>query len=1038
MAHDPVVSQTIDDITFELPPGFKLEKVAAEPLVKWPVVCDWDSAGNLLVVESGGVGRPIEEHNQLKVHRIIRLVDRDGDGVFDERQLVVDKLPFTEGVLAYRDSIYACAPPQILKFTDSDQDGSFEQREVWFDGTTITGCANDLHGPYLGRDGWIYWCKGAFAAQQHRYLDGRMFESRAAHVFRRHWTGGDVEPVATGGMDNPVELAVNRAGERFFTSTFLHHPHNGLRDGIAHAVYGGVYGKDHDVFAGHYRTGELMPVMTDLGPAAPSGLLCLRRPDVVPAPEDGREYLVAALFNLQKVTLHKLIPSGASYTTEETTLLKGDRIDFHPTDVLEDADGSLLIVDTGGWYNLCCPTSKIDQQTAAGGVYRLSKSGTPIRADANNSLPDQLTVDTSATDLAELIHDRRPWLARSAVETIANLDGAAAATVVQLLSQQLQNREWPSPKRLDALWALGQSRHADALPIITDALQSDDSQLVQAACQILSLHRVGDSRPSLENLLKSPSLAIRRTAAEAIGRIGHAASVQPLLQALQDSENKLASSDRILQHSVIYALIEIGDADAIFHDLRSGRPTSAELLAGLIALDQLGQSANIETDLFAAALNAGQDGIAAGAAKLLAKHRHRAAEFQQWLTGQIRQRNAADQVSPAARVLLQAWKDTAPVQSLVVAAINDAIVVSAKQQLSGLAGLTTLFTSIDGYAPVDQTDEALAELLTQLSTDDAADVDAILSTLDLKEASQTRAAMIHRAEACPDTTHALRLIAWLPEPAEVSQAKLQTRLVDSLLSDNEDLAGLATSALPNVRISSSTAQRLVREAALFPPRTLSVAIEAVSRVGDDGLDQQLVRSLRELPAARTLNLDQFENLYRGRSSSLRDEVGQTVAILRQPSADIEASVTEKLAQLGHGDAAKGMQLFRSSKATCSACHRVGYVGGEIGPELSRIGASRTRAALLEAVMFPNARLEQSYQSTTVLTVDGEVYTGLIRHQGDSRVVEMQLSADKTISISKDEIESMQPSSVSVMPAGLDKLLSDEEIADLLAFLQSAR
>ena len=89
-------------------------------------------------------------------------------------------------------------------------------------------------------------------------------------------------------------------------------------------------------------------------------------------------------------------------------------------------------------------------------------------------------------------------------------------------------------------------------------------------------------------------------------------------------------------------------------------------------------------------------------------------------------------------------------------------------------------------------------------------------------------------------------------------------------------------------------------------------------------------------------------------------------------------------------------------------------------------------------MFPSSRLEQSFQSTTVLTGDGKVYSGLIRHQGDPRIVKLQLSADKSISINKDEIESMKPSEVSVMPAGLDKLLSNEEIADLLAFLQSAR
>ena len=52
-----------------------------------------------------------------------------------------------------------------------------------------------------------------------------------------------------------------------------------------------------------------------------------------------------------------------------------DNIDFHPTDVIEDADGSLLIVDTGGWYKLCCPTSQLVKPDVTGAIYRVKKVG---------------------------------------------------------------------------------------------------------------------------------------------------------------------------------------------------------------------------------------------------------------------------------------------------------------------------------------------------------------------------------------------------------------------------------------------------------------------------------------------------------------------------------------------------------------------------------------------------------------------------------------------------------------------------------------
>ncbi|MCA9160216.1 MAG: hypothetical protein KDA72_17900, partial [Planctomycetales bacterium] len=371
----PTRTVHIGETQFTIPTDMHLESVANQGLTTWPMLADWDLRGRLMLVESGGVSSPIAESNKQLLHRIVRLDDQDGDGHFDQRTVVAENLPFTEGILCIGRDLLITAPPSIYRLIDADEDGLYEDREVWFDGQTLTGCANDLHGPYLGRDGWIYWCKGAFAEQQHTLLNGKQFTTSAAHIFRRRLSGGAIEPVMTGGMDNPVEVASTPEGERFFTSTFLHTPGQGqgLRDGIAHAVVGGLYGKDHaKVIDGHLRTGELMPVMVELGAAAPSGLACLSSSGLLPPEHAGQRTLVAALFNLQKVTAHRLQPAGASFTTDNRDLVVADRIDFHPTDVLEDADGSLLIVDTGGWYDLCCPSSRIDQKTAAGGIYRLT------------------------------------------------------------------------------------------------------------------------------------------------------------------------------------------------------------------------------------------------------------------------------------------------------------------------------------------------------------------------------------------------------------------------------------------------------------------------------------------------------------------------------------------------------------------------------------------------------------------------------------------------------------------------------------------
>ena len=55
------------------------------------------------------------------------------------------------------------------------------------------------------------------------------------------------------------------------------------------------------------------------------------------------------------------------------TFLESDQTDFHPTDAAEDADGSLLVADTGSWYKICCPTSKTAKPDILGAIYRLKK-----------------------------------------------------------------------------------------------------------------------------------------------------------------------------------------------------------------------------------------------------------------------------------------------------------------------------------------------------------------------------------------------------------------------------------------------------------------------------------------------------------------------------------------------------------------------------------------------------------------------------------------------------------------------------------------
>jgi putative heme-binding domain-containing protein len=171
--------------------------------------------------------------------------------------------------------------------------------------------------------------------------------------------------------------------------------------------------------------------------------------------------------------------------------------------------------------------------------------------------------------------------------------------------------------------------------------------------------------------------------------------------------------------------------------------------------------------------------------------------------------------------------------------------------------------------------------------------------------------------------------------------------------------------------------------------------------------------------------------------SVQQKIEQLIQAQRQATASIQQEVADQLKSLPEGDRLRGLQVFRSSQAGCSGCHAIGYVGGKIGPELSRIGSTRSKEDLLEAILYPSARLEQGYRTVRVLTTDGQVYQGLPVRQ-DSEAIELLLQVDRSVRIETEAIETMQAGELSVMPAGIDRVLSPQQLADLLELLHQAK
>jgi putative heme-binding domain-containing protein len=997
MAEDPAptVQVWVGETPFTIPNGCTLEQVTEPKLCTWPIVATWDSDGNLVVAESVWNREPVQKQLETRPHRIVRLIDSDRDGRFDSRQVVAESLSFPEGVLCLGNDILVTAPPQIWKLTDADGDGVCESREVWFDGQTLTGCANDLHGPWLGPDGWIYWTKSAFAQQTHETLHRGQFTSTASHLYRRHPSGGPIEPVMTGGMDNLIDVAWHPSGERFFCATFLHHPGNGIRDGIGHAMFGSVFGKPHAVLDGHPKTGPLMEPLVEMGPAAPAGLLHLnsiaRRiasQATTPADKSVSGYLAAAQFNLHKVSVHPLYtsPDSAGYTSAAIDLVASPRIDFHPVDVLLDRDGSLIIVDTGGWYDLCCPSSGTDQRVALGGIYRLRGATIDRRDDA--------AIQPSGSN-------------GRAIEGIARV----------LVENPNHENAW---RQIDA------------------SLESESLEVRLAALHLISLYRHPGSRDAVRKCLdryafgRDRDARTARLAAECLGRIGLQG---PSSSGADDYRDLLRlidayPLDRSIQHAVILALMAGDQLDIV--RARLDQASIPVRSACGIALDQRQALREEDAQAICRLASSGDSNAANVAMDILQRHPQWADRAGPWL--QDRFLHGSDAEIETLAPILARWSGQTSVQSLVQKWLGEAASLGAIQQQ---CLVQTLGNSTDRPLPKSWA-EPLAHWIGEVDSDHSlADV---VARLPSGEHSAVIAQALQQQIAKRDASAPRGWLVWsrgLPSGATLP-ADRERVLVAQCLDGQNEARKLALGTLQRIQLTDRmAASELVRGLDRLGPLELPQALEGLLRGNDSQIDAEVLEKLATTDGAKALNIDRTISLLRNRDPKVIDSWREKLAALQQPPADIAAAVDRWMAELPAGDPKQGYHVFRSDKAACSACHRIGYVGGNAGPILSQIGRTRSRRDLIEAISFPSARLEQSYRSTKIRTTEGEVLNGLIVEESATSIT-LQIAADRRVTVQRDEIEASEPSSVSIMPAGLDEQLTRQELADLIAFLENAK
>ncbi len=133
---------------------------------------------------------------------------------------------------------------------------------------------------------------------------------------------------------------------------------------------------------------------------------------------------------------------------------------------------------------------------------------------------------------------------------------------------------------------------------------------------------------------------------------------------------------------------------------------------------------------------------------------------------------------------------------------------------------------------------------------------------------------------------------------------------------------------------------------------------------------------------------------------------------------------------------RGKKLF--TETSCSLCHHFGRDGGGVGPDLTGVSGTFSVHDLLENIIEPSKEISSLYVTTVVWKKDGDVVTGWVPEETETTlsVMEDMLDVGKLVVVKRKDIESMKPSTVSLMPDGLLNTLKEDEILDLVAFLLS--
>jgi quinoprotein glucose dehydrogenase len=1008
---------------------FFRKNITTEFFKKHPSLKDHDKNGTI-------------DWRDLTVHseKIHKLVDTDADGAADQATVFAEGFNtevtgIAAGVLARHGDVYATIVPDVWKLRDTDGDGKADEREALASGfgVHINYAGHDMHGLTFGPDGKVYWTIGDKGTNI--VADGKRWHYPHEGALLRCNPDGSEFEVFARGLRNVQQIAFDDYGNIFGVDNDSDQV--GEKERLLYIVEGSDSGWRCYY---QYRGGKYNPWIAERI-AFPDGE---DRPASVVPPlslyldgpsgfaynpgtalnERYRGHFFLTQFPAGKINAFKLEPDGAAYRmTDDHLMASGTPFtgcNFGP-------DGALYVTDWQGGYPLKEKGAlwKIDDPEEAGSAIR-KQVAAMLKEGAGKVADDVLVSRLGHADQRVRLDAQWELARRAKWEELKKVAGS---------------REAKPLARVHALWGLSQGGQFDG-PLFDSLAAARDPELRAQAAKWAGESLSGPLPKSFAPLLADSSPRVRFHAAMAAGKAQDDTRLQQVITLLAENDNK----DACLSHAGAFALRHTpGKYKALQEAL--GHSAPAVRLAATVAIrDYIQDCFRIQPtggirppppvfrQSLERSLSDSDAAVVAEAARALYEYpssHDPSAVLASLLESKPDARPSAIRRSittnrrigdEAALLRLAKFSaDTARPAPLRIAAMEALASVKSDEPLDPVDG------HYEALKPLKITPSLASQVITILSpaSDDPALTNAFQSALDALGAKQDPATLTRQAlDPKQDPARRLAALRHLKDSGQAGWSDTALKL----LHENP----------PTLR--TGVASLL---APLQPLETLDYIRNTGLKSHDLAERQSAVRLLATIPEAKAVLDSLLADLTTGKlDPALQLDVIESASALQLDSLhEAQAALAAKgpLAPwsyaLAGGEAAAGKKVFEENlAANCTACHRIGEEGSNVGPELTKIG-SKDRSYLLQALVDPQAAIAPGFGAMTATKKDGSVIAGNFIEEKNARLVLARADGTK-LEVPLAEIES-RTAPVSSMPP-MAAILKPAEIRDLVEFLASLK